>query len=118
MCKYYFLFRLLKHFMNFNTNKIYCYCNSCKKISSSRLRYKCKECFSDAVEITRDPNSFADVLEENKISCTCFNQEVHKIEETKSFTKFYQKCNGCNSSDTQILPNVNIQFVFHVLKIS
>jgi Zn finger protein HypA/HybF involved in hydrogenase expression len=92
--------------MDFDTNKIYCYCNDCKEISSSRLRFVCQECRTDAIMISKEPKSFKDILEECQISAICLNEMAHGVEEYRTFSKFYQKCNKCNSSDTQILPNV------------
>ena len=65
---------------------IYC-ANPCKKINTGKLRVCCSECKHGAFTVDTDPQSWADVLDKNKITGVCNNVGCEGL-----YAKFYFKC--------------------------
>ncbi|CAH0753870.1 unnamed protein product [Bemisia tabaci] len=69
----------------------YVYCASpCKGMRTGKLRVRCANCKSGAITVDRDPQSWADVLESERISGHC--EEETCSSGPISWVEFYFKC--------------------------
>lgn len=80
-----------------NPAHFYVYCSApCKNVQAGKLRVRCGICKSGAVTVDKDPQSWPDVIQKNRITIHCENDYCTSVESNNEinvpYAQFYLKC--------------------------
>ncbi|XP_014248274.1 E3 ubiquitin-protein ligase parkin-like [Cimex lectularius] len=76
------------------------YCSTCRYYKKGKLRVRCSSCHDGAVELHRDPSSWRDVLESERIQGSCKTCSAAD----NAVVEFYFKCCKHTPSDDSAVP--------------